>query len=48
MICTPASESPKMLDLPLLDQVLHRSPNIFDWNVRVDAMLIETINDIKS
>jgi len=37
---------PEMLNLPLLDQVLHRSPNIFDWNVRVDAMLIETISDI--
>jgi len=35
-----------MLNLPLLDQVLHRSSNIFDWNVRVDAMLIGTINDI--
>jgi hypothetical protein len=35
-----------MLDLHLLDQVLHRTSTIFDWNVRVDAMLIEKINDL--
>ena len=35
-----------MLDLALLNQVLHRSRHVFDRHVRVDAVLIEQIDDI--
>ena len=35
-----------MLDLTLLDQVLHRAGNVFDWHVRVYPLLIEQVDDI--
>src|SRR6266566_6244496 len=44
IVCTPASESPKLLDLTFLNQVLHRSRHVFDWHVRINAMLIEQID----
>ena len=46
IVCTPASERPKCLTLPSLDQVLHRSRHVFDRHVRIDAVLIEQVDDI--
>jgi hypothetical protein len=37
---------PEVLDLALLNQVLHRPCHILDWHVRVDTVLIEEINPI--
>ena len=42
----PASESPKCRTLPSADEVLHRARHIFDWHVRVDAVLIEEIDHV--
>ena len=36
----------EMLDLALPDQVLHGARDVFDRNVRVDAVLIEQVDDI--
>ena len=36
----------KVLDLALLNQVLHRSGDIFDRHVGIDAVLIEEVNDV--
>ena len=44
--CTPASERPKCLTLPCLNQILHRSGDVFDRHVRVNPMLIEQVDDI--
>ena len=33
-----------MQHLACLDQLFHRAGNIFDWDVRIDAMLIEKID----
>ena len=46
MICTPASERPKCLTLPCLDQLLHRPRDVLDGHVRVDAVLIEQVDGI--
>ena len=35
-----------MLDLTLPDQLLHRAGNVFDRHVRIDAVLIEEIDDL--
>ena len=37
---------PEMLHLALLDQFLDRTGDVFDWHVRVDAVLIEQIDHI--
>jgi len=37
---------PKVLHLALQNQILHRARHIFNRHVRVNAMLIEQINDI--
>ncbi len=37
---------PEMLHLALLDEVLHRTGDFFDGHVRVDAVLIEQVNDV--
>src|SRR5437867_4154848 len=37
---------PEVLDLTFLNQVLHRSSHVFDWHVRINAMLIEEIDGI--
>jgi hypothetical protein len=34
----------EVLDLALLDQLLHRASDVFDRHVRIDAVLIEEIN----
>jgi hypothetical protein len=31
-------------DFALLNQILHGSGNVFNWNLRIDAVLIEQIN----
>ena len=36
----------EVLHLALLNQVLHRSRHVFDRHVRIDAVLIEQIDDI--
>src|ERR1019366_402770 len=36
----------EVLDLAFLNQVLHRSSDVFDRHVRVDPMLIEQVDDI--
>src|SRR5438270_4760878 len=36
----------EVLDLALLDQLLHRSCNVFDGHIRIDTMLIEEIDHI--
>src|SRR2546426_6622056 len=36
----------EVLHLTLLDELLHRSRDVFDGHVRVNAVLIEQINDI--
>jgi len=41
MVWTLASESPKMPDLAMADQVLHRAGNILDRHIRIDAVLVE-------
>ena len=46
IVCTPASDRPKCLTLPSLNQVLHRAGDVFDRHVRVDAVLIEEIDPI--
>ena len=46
IVCTPASESPKCLTLPCLNQVFHCSCHVFDRHVRINAMLIEQIDRI--
>ena len=46
IVCTPASERPKCLTLPCLDQVLHRSGDVFDRHIRIDAVLIEQVDRI--
>jgi hypothetical protein len=33
-------------DLPLLDELLHRSRDFFDWNVQIDTMLVEQVDRI--
>jgi len=35
-----------VLDLALLDQILHRAGNVFDCHVRVYPVLIEQVDDI--
>src|SRR5258706_4362833 len=35
-----------MLDLAFLNEILHRARHVFDWHIRVNAMLIEEIDDI--
>src|SRR5216684_8621609 len=35
-----------MLYLAFLNQVLHRSRHIFDWHFRVNAVLVEEINNL--
>ena len=44
IVCTPASERPKCLTLPCLNQLLHRSRHVFDRHVRVNPVLIEQID----
>ena len=46
MTCTPASERPKCLTLPCLDQLLHRPRDVLDGHVRVDAVLIEQVDGV--
>ena len=46
IVCTPASERPKCLTLPCLDQLLHRARHVFDRHVRVDAVLIEQVDGL--
>ena len=46
IVCTPASERPKCLTLPCLDQFLHRARHVFDRHVRVDAVLIEQVDGV--
>src|ERR1700692_3412203 len=36
----------EVLNLALLNQILHRSRHVFDWHVRVNPMLIEQVDDI--
>ena len=36
----------EVFDLTFLDQLLHRSRHVLDRHVRVDAVLIEEIDDI--
>ena len=36
----------EVLHLALLDQILHRSGDIFDRHVRIDAVLIEEVDDV--
>ena len=43
---TPASDRPKCLTLPSLDQVLHRAGDVLDRHVRVDAVLVEQVDDV--
>src|SRR6478672_1591735 len=38
----------EVLDLTLLDQILHRAGDVFDRHVRVNSMLIEQVDDIDS
>jgi hypothetical protein len=35
-----------VLDLTLLDHVLHRAGDVFDWHVGVNPVLIEQVDDI--
>src|SRR5207245_9434377 len=37
----------EVLYLALANQILHRSGHVFDWNVRINAMLVEQINHIR-
>src|SRR5712692_9009500 len=37
---------PEVLDLTFLNQIPHRSRHVFDWHVRINAMLIEQIDGI--
>ena len=46
IVCTPASERPKCLTLPCLDQLLHRPGHVLDGHVRVDAVLIEQVDGV--
>ena len=41
-----APASAKVLDLAFPDKFLCRAGNVFDWNFRVNAMLIEEIQSI--
>ncbi len=34
----------EVLDLTFLNQLLHRACNVFDWHIRIDAVLIEQID----
>ena len=46
IVCAPASERPKCLTLPCLDQLLHRPGHVLDRHVRVDAVLIEQVDGV--
>ena len=46
MTCTPASERPKCLTLPCLDQLLHRPGHVLDGHVRIDPVLIEQVDAV--
>ena len=37
---------PEVLDLALLNQVLHRSRDVFDRHVRIDTVLIEQVDRV--
>jgi hypothetical protein len=37
---------PEVLDLPVVNQVLHRSGDVFDGHVRVNTVLIEQVDRI--
>ena len=37
---------PEVLDLTFLNQILYRCRHLFDWHVRINAMLIEEIDGI--
>jgi hypothetical protein len=45
IVCAPASEVPH---LAFLDQILHRFGHIFDWHLRVNAVLIEKIDRVNA
>src|SRR5208282_2568461 len=36
----------KVLHFTLLNQIFHRTSNVFDWHLQVDAMLIEEIDGL--
>jgi hypothetical protein len=42
----PGLRKTKVLDLAVLDQVLHSSCHIFDWDIEVHTMLIKEIDNI--
>src|SRR5437016_3045265 len=37
---------PEVLDLTFLNQILYRCRHLFDWHLRINAMLIEEIDGI--
>src|SRR5580765_4260158 len=38
---------PEMFDLAYTNQILHGSRDVFDWDVRVDPVLIEEVDSIR-
>src|ERR1017187_263364 len=44
----PCLGQAEMLYLTLLNQILHRSSHIFDWHLRVNAVLIEQVDRVHS
>src|SRR5713101_7707244 len=44
MVCTTGFRQAEVLDLALLNQLLHRPGHVFDGNVRINPMLVEQIN----
>ena len=45
-VCAPGSERPKCLTLPAAISVLHRAGDVLDRHVRVDAVLVEEVDDL--
>ena len=46
IVCTPGFGKTEVLNLTLLNQILHRSGHVFDRHVRINAVLIEQIDRI--
>jgi hypothetical protein len=46
IVWAPCFRKAEVLDLPLLDQVLHRPRHVLDRHVRVNAVLIKQIDGI--
>ena len=46
IVWTPASDRPKCLTLPCLDQLLHRAGDLLDRHLRVDPVLVEQVDRV--